>query len=236
MQLSGVINGFDPELRREILKKRIAIISIGSIEQHGAHLPVSTDTDLAQEISKRLCKKTGYLLLPPIQYGVSREHAPLFNLSLRPSTLRSIVRDVAVSAAALGVRTLFIINGHHGNQDALKGVEEMTNRACKIRTFVFSYWKFMDRGFDHAGHIETSLMLAVSKNTRMSRAMKGYEPTGAELEKAAKLASKSFVSVTKNGIWGDPRKATAAEGKKMLDLITANLEKKCRACAGKSAS
>ena len=51
----------------------------------------------------------------------------------------------------------------------------MANRACKAKTHVFSYWKFMDRGFDHAGHIETSLMLAISKNTRMNKAIKGFE-------------------------------------------------------------
>ena len=215
--MSNVIEGFDSELRKETLKKRIAVIPIGSIEQHGAHLPVSTDADLAQEISRRLCKKTKYLLLPPIQYGVSHEHAPLFNLSLRPSTLRSIVRDVVVSAAALGIRRIFIINGHHGNQKALEDAKTMANRACKAKTHVFSYWKFMDRGFDHAGHIETSLMLAISKNTRMNKAIKGFEePTGAKLKEASRRAEKSFVSVTKNGIWGDPRGATASEGRKML--------------------
>ena len=51
--MSNVIEGFDSELRKETLKKRIAVIPIGSIEQHGAHLPVSTDADLAQEISRR---------------------------------------------------------------------------------------------------------------------------------------------------------------------------------------
>ena len=89
----------------------------------------------------------------------------------------------------------------------------MANRACKAKTHVFSYWKFMDRGFDHAGHIETSLMLAISKNTRMNKAIKGFEePTGAKLKEASRRAEKSFVSVTKNGIWGDPRGATASEG------------------------
>ena len=230
--MSNVIEGFDSELRKETLKKRIAVIPIGSIEQHGAHLPVSTDADLAQEISRRLCKKTKYLLLPPIQYGVSHEHAPLFNLSLRPSTLRSIVRDVVVSAAALGIRRIFIINGHHGNQKALEDAKTMANRACKAKTHVFSYWKFMDRGFDHAGHIETSLMLAISKNTRMNKAIKGFEePTGAKLKEASRRAEKSFVSVTKNGIWGDPRGATASEGRKMLAVIVKNLEKKCRVCS-----
>ena len=60
-------------------------------------------------------------------------------------------------------------------------------------------------------------MLAISKNTRMNKAIKGFEePTGAKLKEASRRAEKSFVSVTKNGIWGDPRGATASEGRKML--------------------
>ncbi|MDI1495018.1 MAG: creatininase [Cenarchaeum symbiont of Oopsacas minuta] len=238
IQMSNVKDGFDPELRNAIIKKHTAVIPIGSIEQHGAHLPVSTDADLAYKVSKKLCSKTGYLLLPVIQYGVSREHAPLFNLSLRPATLRSLVCDLVKSSAELGIRTIFVINGHHGNQAALKGVEKMAEKACKgkVKTFVFSYWKFMSEGFDHAGHIETSLMLAVSKNTRMSRAIKGFEePKGAKLKEATRLASKSFVSVTKNGIWGDPRSATASDGKRMLATIVKNLEKKCRMCINDTA-
>ena len=159
---------------------------------------------------------------------------PLHNGMLHRPSLFHIAHCtcLVVSAAALGIRRIFIINGHHGNQKALEDAKTMANRACKAKTHVFSYWKFMDRGFDHAGHIETSLMLAISKNTRMNKAIKGFEePTGAKLKEASRRAEKSFVSVTKNGIWGDPRGATASEGRKMLAIIVKNLEKKCRACS-----
>jgi len=77
---------FDPNLRKLIKKKKqVAVIPIGSIEQHGAHLPVSTDSDIVTEVAKRLSKMKGYILLPTLNYGVSFEHAPFFNLSVRES-------------------------------------------------------------------------------------------------------------------------------------------------------
>ena len=112
-------------------------------------------------------------------------------------------------AVALGIRRIFIINGHHGNQKALEDAKTMANRACKAKTHVFSYWKFMDRGFDHAGHIETSLMLAISKNTRMNKAIKGFEePTGAKLKEASRRQKSRLYLLQKTvfgAIQGVPR-------------------------------
>ena len=228
---------FDPNLRKLILKKKqVAVIPVGSIEQHGPHLPVSTDSDIVTEISKRICKEENFLLLPTVVYGVSFEHAPFFNLSLKKNTLQRILIDLISSLAACKIRTVFVINGHHGNQDSLKNLSKKVPKTCKV--FTLSYWHFMKEGFDHAGFIETSLMLAVSKNVKMSRAKKGYiEELMSKSEKAklAKLASKSFISVTKNGIWGDPRNATARDGRRLLDKIVFNIQKKCQTClTGKS--
>ena len=83
---------FDPVLRKEIDKKKhVAVIPVGSIEQHGPHLPVSTDSDIVAEIASRLCEKCGFLLMPTITYGVSFEHFPFFNLSIRKSSLALIL-------------------------------------------------------------------------------------------------------------------------------------------------
>ena len=77
--MADIKTQFDPNLRKLISnKKQIAVIPIGSIEQHGAHLPVSTDSDIVTEIAKKISKKYRYLLLPTLNYGVSFEHAPFF--------------------------------------------------------------------------------------------------------------------------------------------------------------
>jgi creatinine amidohydrolase len=93
--MTEIRSQYDPILRKIIKKKnQVAVIPIGSIEQHGPHLPISTDSDIVTEVAKRLSKKKDFLLLPTITYGVSYEHAPFFNLSIKESTLRSILIDL----------------------------------------------------------------------------------------------------------------------------------------------
>ena len=227
---------FDPNLRKLIKKKKqVAVIPIGSIEQHGAHLPVSTDSDIVTEVAKRLAEMKGYLLLPTLTYGVSFEHAPFFNLSVRESTLRSVLTDLCSSLLANNIKTVFIINGHHGNLNAIKNIDRKLRKITKnkLMVFTFSYWHFMKREFDHAGFVETSLMLAISNDVKMKLAQKGLITDGMskkEIYDLGKIASKSFPNVTKNGIWGDPRKANKNEGKKIFSEIIENLGKKCQTC------
>ena len=227
---------FDPNLRKLIKKKKqVAVIPIGSIEQHGPHLPVSTDSDIVTEVAKKLSEKKGYLLLPTITCGVSFEHAPFFNLSIRESTLRTVLMDLCISLSDNNIKTIFIINGHHGNQKSINNIDVKLKKLPKnkLKVFPLSYWHFMKREFDHAGFVETSLMMAISKNLKMKLAKKGLitdKMTKQEIKKIGKLANQSFPKATKNGIWGDPTKASKSEGKKILDEIIENLGKRCQTC------
>ena len=227
---------FDPNLRKLILKeKQIAVIPVGSIEQHGPHLPVSTDTDIVTEVAKRISEKNGFFLLPTITYGVSFEHAPFFNLSIRESTLRTVLSDLCTSLLSNGIKIVFIINGHHGNLKPIKNIDVKLKKLSKnrIKVFPLSYWHFMKRDFDHAGFVETSLMLAISKNVKMNLAKKGLitdKMTKQQIQKLGKLANQSFPKATKNGIWGNPTKATKKDGQAILDEIINNLSKRCQTC------
>ena len=227
---------FDPELRKTVNRKsQVAVLPVGSIEQHGPHLPISTDSDIVSEIAKKICQKNSYLLLPTINYGISHEHSPFFNLSLKKNTLQKVLSDLCLSLFENKIKTIFIINGHHGNQSALKNIDVKFKKTLKnqIKVFTFSYWHYMKREFDHAGFVETSLMLAFSKGVKMNLAKKGLITNGMnpkEIKNLGKIASKSFPKVTKNGIWGDPRKATKKDGQKIFSEITENLAKKCQTC------
>lgn len=234
--MTEIKSQFDPNLRKSIKKKKqIAVIPVGSIEQHGPHLPVSTDSDIVTEIARKLSEKKNFLLLPTITYGVSFEHAPFFNLSIKESTLSTVMIDLCTSLFANNIKTVFVINGHHGNLKPLKNIDEKLRKLSKnkLRVFPLSYWHFMQREFDHAGFVETSLMLAISKNVKMKLAKKGLLTDGMnqqQIKDLGRLAEKSFLKVTKNGIWGDPRKATKRDGQIILDEIMKNLEKKCQTC------
>ena len=218
---------FDPDLRKRIKqKKQIAIIPVGSIEQHGPHLPISTDSDIVTEISLRFSKKINGILLPTINYGISDEHFPFFNLSVKKSTLSKMLDDICGSLIKNGISRILIINGHYGNLDSLKDFERKKKKSRKIK--VISYWKYMDREFDHAGNVETSIMLAISKNVKMNNAKKGFQTDGMskhEISKINKLAQKSFPKVTGNGVWGDPTKSSAKLGRKIINEVVNNLVK-----------
>jgi creatinine amidohydrolase len=225
----------DPDLRKIIKKQKAAIIPVGSIEQHGPHLPVSTDSDIISEIAKLVSEKCHFLLLPTVSYGVSFEHAPFFNLSLREHTLELLLIDICLSLSSNNIDAIFILNGHHGNQKSLTNLRQKINQLSKkrVRVFVFSYWHFMKQEFDHAGFVETSLMLAISKRVKMELVQKGLITENMSKKQKldlSKRASISFPSVTPNGVWGDPTKSTVKDGKRFLAEIVRNLVKKSQTC------
>ena len=200
---------------------RPAVLPVGATEQHGPHLPVTTDTDIASALSARLAEKIGALLMPAVQYGVSFEHAPLFQASVPPGVLASQVEWLCRSVSSYGIGPVFVVNGHHGNVQALA-------RARGAR--VLHYWKFAEK-FDHAGRVETSLMLALCGGVRMDLAPAGLDEEsldGAGLERARRLASRSFPEATGGGVWGDPRGATAGEGQQIASRVVEAMASECR--------
>lgn len=216
-------------------RRSIALIPVGSIEQHGPHLPVSTDSDIVSYIARQVSEKNGFLLLPTLQYGVSFEHHPFFNLSVSSPTLEKILIELCISLSKNHIHRIIILNGHHGNLDALKKLPDKVAKkiGTKQRIFVYSYWHFMEKEFDHAGFVETSIMLAISDKVMMNKAEKGLIPDSLskkELSQLSKKANKSFISVTKNGIWGDPTRATQKDGEVILKEIISNLVKESQTC------
>ncbi|MFL6476511.1 MAG: creatininase family protein [Nitrososphaera sp.] len=217
-----------------IVLKRIkrAIIPVGSLEQHGAHLPVSTDSLIAEYIARVLAEKIGGLVLPVISYGVSFEHKPMFNISLHNSTLSLVLRDVCTSLLENSMRQIIILNGHHGNTGALQyisqEIEHMVpaNTTTHVGIHTLHYWQMMAAEFDHAGEVETSLVLAIAPElVHMKRAM----PNSKSLSKSRAAYSSltnapgSFPKITGNGVWGDPTKASASKGERLIKEIVNNL-------------
>ena len=228
MKVMDINELYDPEFRKFIKsKKPTVIIPVGSIEQHGAHLPISTDSDIVTEIALRLAKKCGFVVFPTISYGVSWEHEPLFNLSLKENNLKQMLHDIIISLRKNHIKKIIILNGHHGNLQVLDRIRQLS---C---VSTFSYWHFLNHEFDHAGFVETSLMLAISNKVNMKKVKKGFITNGLsdkEKRKISNLATKrgGFPKVTKNGVWGDPTCATKKDGQKFLSEIIRNLAKECQ--------
>jgi creatinine amidohydrolase len=211
-------------------KTRRAIIPVGSLEQHGNHLPVSTDSLIAEYLARMVAEKIGAFVLPVISYGISFEHKPMFNVSLRNSTFSNMICDTCLSLAENKIKQIIILNGHHGNIGALQYIaQELDGKMPKtVNVHAINYWHMMNNEFDHAGETETSLVLAIAPElVRMDKAV----PNSKILSKSKVAynsitnAPGSFPRITGNGVWGDPRKATAKKGIKLIEEITAGLTK-----------
>ncbi|TVP39389.1 creatininase family protein [Candidatus Nitrosocosmicus arcticus] len=207
-----------------------AILPLGSIEQHGDHLPFSTDTLIVEHISNIVSIKSKAFLLPSIFYGVSYEHEPLFNVSIDYNILVDFISCICQSLSMHGIKRIYVINGHHGNIGLLQYVGQnlLSKYAMNSDFFYFiNYWQMLETGFDHAGEVETSIMMALHPNlVRMDLAQTGLDIKGQESESLFKLGTNmsinnpaGFVKFTKNGIWGNPFNADAMEGKKMLSQV-----------------
>lgn len=220
----------DPDFKNALRKTKKAILPIGSLEQHGPHLPVSTDSLIAEHIARMVAERIGAFVLPVTTFGVSFEHRPMFNISVKNSVLSEIVSDVCLSLAENGIKQIILLNGHHGNMGALQYIpQELVGRVPKdVHVYTIHYWHLLDHEFDHAGEVETSLVLAIAPElVRMNVAT----PNSKRLSKS-KVAygamtnmPGSFPRITGNGVWGDPRKASAAKGKEWLEHVVANLAK-----------
>ena len=225
---------YDPEFRKLIKsKKQTVIIPVGSLEQHGAHLPITTDSDIVTEIASRLAKKCGFIVFPTISYGISVEHEPLFNTSLPTTTFRTVISNIINSLLENGVDSFRILNGHHGNVEPLYAYRRRPHLTKDCFLKVHHYWRYMKHEFDHAGFVETSLMLAISDKVKMKKAKKGLITKGMsekEIQRINKLSTQQggFPQVTKNGVWGDPTNATKKDGEKFLAEIVRNLAKECQ--------
>ena len=228
---------YDPEFRKLIKSKNpTIIIPVGSLEQHGAHLPITTDSDIVTEIASRLAKKCGFIVFPTVSYGLSFEHDPLFNINIADIHFRNFLADIiwSIEYRIDAPISIIILNGHHGNVEALnKLIKNSRYSLFRNRPRCYSYWRFMEHEFDHAGFVETSLMLAISDKVKMKKAKKGLITKGMsekEIRRINKLSTEpgGFPKVAKNGVWGDPTKATKKDGKKFLAEIVRNLAKECQ--------
>lgn len=220
----------EPDLRKK--GARMAILPVGSLEQHGSHLPISTDSLIVEHIAAQVAEKLNAVAMPAITYGVSYEHAPMFHASVRGSTLSALVCDICASLAQYGFTHIIVLNGHHGNMGALQYVAQDLEEKIPggVKVHALHYWHaLVEKEFDHAGEVETSLVLAIAPGlARMDKARPNSRPLNKKSKAAYSAltnAPGSFVKITGNGVWGDPRKASAEKGEKLLAEITGGLAK-----------
>ena len=196
----------------------ILAIPVGSTEQHGPHLPLSTDTDIALAVADRAAaSRTDLLVAPPVAYGSSGEHAGFAGtLSVGQAAVEQTLIELVRSASAF--RAIVIVSAHGGNASPVAAaVARLAPEGHDVLA-----WSPDLAGDLHAGRSETSMLLAIAPDlVRLDRAEAGDLRALPELIGA--LRSGGVASVSPNGVLGDPAGASADEGTHLLESLAASL-------------
>lgn len=187
--------------------KPLLLVPVGSCEQHGPHLPLATDTIIAEHLCARV---EDVMVTPPIGIAASGEHAGFpGTLSIGNEALTRMLIELGRSADwSAGI---VIVNGHGGNARAVT----LATSALQAESRNVASWAPRIDGDAHAGFVETSMMLAIAPHlVDMGRAEVGNTaPLGEIIDD---LRAGGVKGISPNGVLGDPRNASADEGKRLL--------------------
>jgi mycofactocin system creatininase family protein len=211
--------------------RRVLAVPVGSLEQHGAHLPLDTDTRIAVAVAERACAgRDGVGLAPAIAIGASGEHADFpGTLSIGHVALSTLLVELG-RHASLHWPAMLLVNGHGGNATAISDAVRRLRaegRDCHawhagIRAAMLATAGVSLVPDAHAGRVETSIMLALAPgDVRLEAAAAGETRPLTEI--MAGLRTRGVRQVSPNGVLGDPAGASAAEGEILLGLLVADL-------------
>jgi creatinine amidohydrolase len=214
------------ELQEARQRGAALIIPVGSVEEHGPHLPLGTDTFHALELARRVARGGAALVAPPLFYGICRstsEHPG--TVSLSGDTLRALVRDLGREFYRQGFYRQLYLSGHAGGTHMaalVEAAEQLLKELPELRVAVVNVLELLreilvqrpelvqTRGDGHAGEIETAVMLAAYPQLVQGSAPAEW-PTFPRY-----LLVRDKRRYWPGGVWGDPGPARAAQGEEIL--------------------
>jgi creatinine amidohydrolase len=194
----------------------LVVVPLGSVEQHGRHLPMATDTVVAQAVVEAVVPGLGgAVLAPALAYGASGEHEGFpGTISIGTEALSALLVEYGRSAGRWAGR-LLLVNGHGGNLDALRtAVPLLRTEGRDVAWFPCG----VPGGDAHAGRTETSLMLHVERGL-VREALAAAGETAPIGELLPRLQTEGVRAVSPDGVLGDPAGASAAEGAELLTML-----------------
>jgi creatinine amidohydrolase len=209
------------------------ILPVGSVEEHGPHLPLGTDTFHALEVARRIAQQRSVVVAPPLYYGLcrsTRQHPG--TVSISGDTIRALVTELGREFHRQGAGGLLIMTGHAGGTHVAALVEAGETLLAELPDLKVAVVNLLEllrevvaarpelvrtKGDSHAGEVETALMLAAYPHL-----VKGTAP--AEYPSFPKyLLVRDKLHHWPGGVWGDPGAASAAQGEKILQAETERL-------------
>ena len=220
------VTGLLPRDTTEDARERraaIAVLPIGSFEQHGAFLPLTTDTVVACTIARELAAAHPVQVLPPVTVSCSHEHAEWpGTVSISATTLYAVVRDIADSLRRSGIGSLILVNGHGGNYVLRNIVQESAGSGTRMALFPGTAdWNAArtragvqtpSHSDMHAGEVETSILL----HAHPELVRPGFETSDFLADDRKHLLTLGMPAYTKSGVIGRPSLASADKGKELL--------------------
>ncbi len=214
---------------------RVAVLPVGSFEQHGGHLPLITDTVIACLIAKRIAEHYDLFLLPPITMSCSHEHEDFpGTVSISATTLIAMIEDIRASLRRSGVTKLVLVNGHGGNY-VLSNIAQQANvdgpsvtlfpgrddwgRAREAAGAVLNAHQDM-----HAGEIETSLLL----HAYPELVGREYRNADNRADERPHLLVAGVTEYSSSGVIGQPSAASVEKGGLALDDLVVSFAEHLR--------
>ncbi|CCK26207.1 creatininase [Streptomyces davaonensis JCM 4913] len=217
----------DVRTRGAGVSRQVAVLPVGSFEQHGPFLPLATDTLVACAVARAIAEAYPVHLLPPVTISCSHEHAAWpGTVSISSVTLHAVIRDIADSLRRSGVEALVVVNGHGGNYVLGNVVQESSARGERMALFPAAEdWETARERAGvttslltdmHAGEIETSILL----HTHPEMLRPGYETSDFVADDRRHLLSLGMSAYTDSGVIGRPSLGSAEKGKELLSSLS----------------
>jgi creatinine amidohydrolase len=240
-----------PEIEALDRETTVIVLPIGAVEQHGHHMPVGTDSLLAQAVSLDAASRMPgrVAVMPPPWYGFSAHHMHFAGtVALQPSTMIALIEDIVASIIAHGFRRILVVNGHGGNSGVIDvAAAQLGHRFHgKARIACLTYFQLArdaiaklreskPGGMGHACEFETSMMLHVRPDlVAMDRAVTKYPDPGSCFLTTDLIGSSAvrtyhdFSDLSESGTFGDPSLASAEKGRRfhaaMVDALAAFID------------
>jgi len=216
--------------RQGLRKTKTLIVPYGTVEAHGTHLPLSTDTMIMQEVARRAGEMVHAFVAPPVHYGVctsTGQHPG--TIAITPETLRRITIDIVRDSYKKGLRNFVLISGHGGSLHVSAMKEAAESLAGELKSASIAALSIYEalppgaervaetRGDSHAGELETSLILFLAGGLVKGRA-KEESPN---LPKPIIVRNKQ--KYWPGAVWGNPEKASLEKGEKLFSVMVESL-------------